>query len=249
MSFFYKLTLAYDGTDYFGWQEQPDKKTVAGTILATYKRVFKTDAVIYGSSRTDAGVHAHEQVARLRTEVPMENGNLMRVLNQSLPPDIAITSIETCDATYHPHAHVLRKTYLYRLTNKKPNPECSRFVHWYRHPFDQKVFAQALMLFVGTHDFRSFCTGDEMESTICTVEKIIITHDPTFDGLAIHVIGPRFVRYMVRRMVGAALSIATDPARSIDEIPQALAARNPHQLFLTAAPEGLMLMKIEYSKL
>jgi tRNA pseudouridine38-40 synthase len=245
----YKLTIAYDGTQYHGWQVQPDATTVAGVLQAQFQKVFGMSITLIGASRTDAGVHAVGQVAMFRTDMRIEAASLKRAWNGGLPSDILIRSLEAVPADFHVQRNVQQKTYWYHIAVQRPLPFFARYCLYYRLPFDVKKFEACLQEFVGTHDFRSFCTGDEQESTVRTVDAIHLEYRPEYQAYRVVVRGPGFLRYMIRRMVGAALHVATYKHFSHADLREIFAAKNPQHCLPTAPAQGLMLRKIIYKKL
>lgn len=244
----YKLLIAYDGTDYHGWQVQPDEVTVAGVLQNRFKKVFGHEIHLTGASRTDAGVHALGQVATLNTDIVIEPQKLCSAWNGRLPADIRIRSAYVVPDTFHPQRNVATKIYWYHVFTERPLPGFARYGYWYRFPIDMHKLQAGLQLFVGTHDFRSFCTGDEQESTVRSVAAIRVVFSPHYRAYRIEVEGPGFLRYMIRRMVGAALYVAAHPTMPITEIASILAARNPLHTLPSAPAHGLVLRKIIYQE-
>lgn len=244
----YCLIIAYDGTDYHGWQRQPEAATIAGTLEYSFKAVFNKEITIIGASRTDAGVHAAGQVANFKTDLPLEPEYIQKVWNQHLPKDVLIRSLDQAPENFHSQANVLEKTYFYHFFTHKPLPFYARYGLYYRFPINIDLLEQCLQVFVGTHDFRSFCTGDEQTSTIRTVNAIDVTYMPAYQWYRISVRGPGFLRYMIRRMVGAALEVASHTDGNPASIQQALAEKNPLQHLPTAPAHGLLLRKILYTE-
>lgn len=244
----YILTLAYDGTAYHGWQIQDDKPTVAGVLSKTFQDIFGIPCSILGASRTDTGVHAHGQVVRIRTDLNIEPEKLLRAWDNSLPADIVIRSLEKCPEGFSPLHNVKNKTYWYYFSLKRPLPAVQRFGWYYRYPVNIEKLKEALKIFVGTHDFRSFTTGNDMcGGTVRTINSITLEYIPEWDMYRIAVTGPRFMRYMIRRLVGAALEVASREHLSVNYLEKALAQKDPHQPLLPKAPgKGLTLHKIEY---
>ena len=244
---YYKCIVAYDGTDYFGWQFQPDRPTVVQALQDTFKEVFKSDAIIVGASRTDAGVHALGQVAVCRTELDMDAQHLMWAWNNRLQKDIMICSCERVDRTFHPQRSVLQKTYHYYFCLERPLPMASRFRWYVRKEPDIEKLRVCLNVFVGTHDFRSFCTGDDMgDDTIRTIDSINLNFVGCEQAYCIEVQGPSFLRYMIRRIVGASVTIASRCHVQIDYLHEVLMARDPLQQLPTAPAQGLILQSIFY---
>lgn len=242
--YFFKALISYDGTVYHGWQIQPDQPTIVGTLEKTFQKTFHSAVQIIGASRTDAGVHAYGQVARIGISFALSAEELLRAWNNALPKDILIKALEPCTDQFHPHAEVLSKTYSYLLAHTHVSPRNARFVTVYPYPFDEKIFTDCLQTVIGTHDFRSFCTGDEKENTVRTIDSITVSRENSF--LKITFVGKGFLRYMIRRIVGGALTIATDIHGSAEQMHAILAEKSPHQQLLTAGPEGLTLESITY---
>lgn len=243
----YKIIVAYDGTDYYGWQYQPECITVVGMLQNRFKAVFKQDIYIIGASRTDAGVHALGQVALINTNLEIKSDKLLWAWNNLMPRDILIRKIEQVDSSFHPQRNVKQKTYYYHIFNKRPLPFFSRYGYYPKCSFCPEKLQQALNVFIGTHDFRSFCTGYDKENTVRTIDSIRVIYIKKFGVYRVEVIGHSFLRYMIRRIVGAALDIACSKTRDIEELIIALEQKNPEQNLLTAPAHGLMLYKILYN--
>lgn len=244
----YRLIIAYDGTDYSGWQVQPDQSAVANILQNTFTHVFNTPIKIIGASRTDAGVHAVGQVAVVITDLAIDAEKMLKVWNDHLPADIMIRSLIPVDASFHPQRNVKQKTYWYHIFPNRPLPFIQRYGYHFKYPFDHVKLYKALQVFVGTHDFRSFCTGYEQESTIRTIDSIKVHHIKRFNVWRIEVKGPGFLRYMIRRIVGAALEVASRDYLSIDDLRAVLLEKNPAQTLPNAPAQGLMLYKIIYKE-
>lgn len=242
-----KIIVAYDGTDFFGWQIQEGQKTVAGTLQSTFLYVFGKEIHIAAASRTDAGVHALGQVAVFTTDINIEPEKLRSAWQNVLPESILIRSIEPIDADFNPRHNVQQKTYYYHFFQERPLPMIARYGFYYRFPVDIKKLQECLNVFVGTHDFRSFCTGDDYENTVRTIDSISIEYLHRFNAHRIIVKGPGFLRYMIRRIVGACLEVASRDTLNIADLQKALEQKNPLQLLPTAPAHGLWLYKIVYN--
>ena len=244
----YKLIIAYDGTDFKGWQWQKNKVTINGTLREAFLHLFHQKSVfLVGASRTDAGVHARGQVIRLMTTLTIPPKKLLVVMNRVVGPAIVITSCTIVDRTFHPQHQVLSKTYSYRFFLTQPMPPEGRFAHYIAREFNMQTFQKALTIFIGTHDFKLFCAEDTGRPTIKTIDTITIETDKKTHSYFVMITGKSFLRYMIRRIVGAAFIIATDKKRTPEELKALL--DNPHLLVknLPAAPaQGLCLEKIEY---
>jgi tRNA pseudouridine38-40 synthase len=243
----YTLVVAYDGTDYFGWQLQKDKPSIAQALQTAFEQTFKKNITLIGASRTDAGVHAVGQVAAFSTELDIAAQTMHWAWNNALPADIMIRSLTNVDATFHPQKNVKQKTYYYHVFLQRPLPFVQRYGWFYKYPIDQQKLKELTKIFVGKHDFRSFCTGDEMgEDTIRTIDEIIIEEFKRFNMLRVTVKGERFMRHMIRRLVGALLEGASRNYLSERDLCDILAAKNPEHELPNAPAKGLMLYKIIY---
>ena len=244
----YKIIVAYDGTDYAGWQYQDDQPSVAGTLQKTFKRVFNREITIIGVSRTDAGVHALGQVATFKTDLPLDAESIKFAWSNILPQDIYIKDIQMVRDEYSPHQFVSNKIYYYHFFQKRPLPFLARYGWFYHKPISLDKLQECLNVFVGTHDFRSFCSGHDRPDTIRTIHEVSITYFKKYGIYRITVKGPKFLRYMIRRIVGACLQVASHDTLVSNDLKIALEQKNPHQLFLTAPAQGLVLHKIIYDQ-
>ncbi|MBP6870118.1 tRNA pseudouridine(38-40) synthase TruA [Candidatus Babeliales bacterium] len=242
----YKMVVAYDGTAYHGWQRQPDAITVVQTLETTFKAVFKQEISISGASRTDAGVHALGQVASFALDMQIAPDRLKFAWNNALPHDILICEMSFASDDFNPRRRVFSKTYHYSFFTDRPLPLGQQYGWYFSRPVDLDVLHQALQLFVGTHDFRSFCTGYDMQSTIRTIHSIHLEYDHNLHAHRIVVQGPGFLRYMIRRIVGACLAVASKDQFSCEDISIALAKKDPAQILPNSPAKGLLLYKIVY---
>ena len=244
----YKIVVAYDGTEYFGWQEQLEKPTIAKALQDSFKAVFGRAIKLIAVSRTDAGVHALGQVAVFKTSLDITPHTLRWAWSNKLPEDIVIRSLELVPNRFSPHADVKQKTYLYHFFMQCPMPFVARYGWHFRTPISLPKLEEVLQVFVGTHDFRSFSTGDDRgEDTIRTIESISIIPMQRYNAYAIVIKGPKFLRYMIRRIVGAALSCASREDVTIDHVKDILARKNPNHTLPNAPAKGLVLYKIRYN--
>lgn len=264
----YKIIVQYDGTNYLGWQVQKEGKTIAGTLQDTFKKVFNHEITILGASRTDAGVHALKQVATFTCPLVIEPERMLWAWNNMVPDDICITSLQPVADDFDPHAHVAQKIYVYHVFTQRPSPFIARYGYAYYQKLDVKKLDAALQQFVGTHDFRSFCTGDDRESTVRRIDSIAVepvTEQSIYELFVgngskqssennktncyrITVKGPGFLRYMIRRIIGAALFVASHETISVGAIQQALEEKNPNQTLPNAPAQGLVLVDILYTE-
>jgi len=243
------MIVSYDGTRYHGWQEQKDLPTIAQTLQDTFYQLFSAKISILGASRTDAGVHAHGQVAGFLTDLNIPLYKMLYAWNNALPNDIVIRSLEYAPEEFHPFYNVVRKTYHYHIFLQQPLPFVRHYGWFYSTRVDIDKLKNVLQHFVGTYDFTSFCAGDTPDpNKVRTVDAITVDYIESWQAYRITITAPRFLRYMIRRMVGAALKIATSPDLSVDYVRTVLYAKNANNALPTAAAQGLTLHEIEYQK-
>ena len=240
------MVVAYDGTAYHGWQRQPEDISVVQVLEQTFLAVFQQKISISGASRTDAGVHALGQVASFALDMMIAPDRLKFAWSNALPSDIVIMDIDFAPEGFNPRHGVVSKTYHYSFFTKRPLPFVQQYGWYFSRPVDLDVLHQALQIFVGTHDFRSFCTGYDMHSTIRTIHSIHLEYDDAKQAHKIVVKGPGFLRYMIRRIVGAALAVASKDQFSCNDIAVALAKKDPAQILPNSPAKGLLLYEIEY---
>ena len=183
-----RLLIAYDGTDFHGWQRQPNALTVQECLESAMERILGERAQVWGSGRTDAGVHALNQVANFKTDCPIPCKNLVKALNDALPPTVRIRDSHEVSTKFHARYDVRSKTYRYRILQA---PVCSpflwRFVWHYPFPLDCERMAEAARLFEGEHDFTSFAAADgsaaEEGGPGASKDRNMASRDSGSDGL------------------------------------------------------------------
>jgi len=244
----YKIVVAYDGTDYLGWQAQAQGATVAGVLQQTFKRVFKKEITLVAASRTDAGVHALGQVAAFTTDLFLPPDTIRFVWNSKLPPAISICLLEQVSLSFNPRHNVVEKRYQYAFSLKRPLPLLARYIWYYRRSIDIDKLRVALALFIGTHNFRSFCSSEYTGNTVRTIHAIDVVAE---DGekYVITFKGPAFLRHMIRRIVGACLHVASCKKLTIDDVKVIMLNHNPEHILKTAPATGLVLVVIEHKEL
>lgn len=175
-----RLTLAYDGTDFHGWQRQPDHPTVQQCLEDAVARITGGNVHVWGSGRTDAGVHALNQVANFKTDCPIPCQNLVKALNNTLPASVRVKDTSEAQAGFHARYDARSKTYRYRILE---SPVCSpflwRFVCHHPYPLDHGAMAEAARFFEGEHDFTSFAAAETQESEIRSQEPGVRSRDRT----------------------------------------------------------------------
>jgi len=245
----FKALVAYDGTDYHGWQNQASNNipTIEQTIINSFVLVFKTKISLKGASRTDAGVHANNQVISFYADLDLNTNKIKYLWNLCLPLSIKIKKIVFLkNKKFEIFKDVEHKTYYYYFSLIMPNIINSRFVYFYNYKIDIDKLNKALNVFIGKHDFRSFCTGDERENTIREIYLTEVKYIKSKDIYKIVIRGNKFLKYMVRRLVGAALKVASYKDLTIDYLVAVLKEKDPRQALPTAPAIGLVLNNIKY---
>jgi tRNA pseudouridine38-40 synthase len=264
----WKVVLAYDGTDFRGWQVQPGLPTVQGELAGAIARVTGESVLPQGSGRTDAGVHARAQVASFALNAPIPPVNLVRALNRTLPPAIRVLSAATMPPAFHARHSATGKSYEYRVLVCDPfvtldsgaicPPWLARFVYAVEQPLDLDAMQQAAALVIGEHDFTSFAAFDpdrtqrmsEEEEKVTNI-RTIRSSDWSAEGtqgetmLVYQVTGNGFLHHMVRNLVGTFLEVGWG-SRTPKEIASILEARDRSAAGRTAPARGLFLHDVEY---
>lgn len=240
-----KLTVAYDGTNYCGWQVQPNGITIQEVLNQCLSEFTGEKIETVGASRTDAGVHALGNVAVFDTEMRMPGDKFSFALNQRLPEDIRIQKSEEVDVNFHPRYIKSQKTYEYRILNRRfPIPTERFYSHFTYIPLDIEKMREAAEYLVGEHDFKSFCgTGAQVKTTVRTIKEIQIEKNE--DRITIRITGEGFLYNMVRIIAGTLMDIGGGlyPPEKMQEI---LEAKDRKKAGPTAPARGLTLMEIQY---
>lgn len=245
----FKLVIEYAGTRYSGWQIQKNARTVQGEIERAVREVSRRkDFELYGSGRTDAGVHALAQVAHLELYTALEPEILRRRINDELPADIHIRAAQRVPHRFHARHDAVARTYLYQISRRR-TAFGKPFVWWIREPLDLDAMRAAAAAFVGLKDFAAFTDDDPHEkSTRVLVERLELTEAGSL--ILIRIQGSHFLWKMVRRMVGVLAAVgrgdlrAADAARFLGDRPPADARLTPAAL--TAPAAGLFLEGVFY---
>jgi len=240
-----KLVVAYDGTNYHGWQIQPKEVTIESVLNQHLSELLQEEIKVIGASRTDAGVHALGNVAVFDTTARMPAEKISYAMNTRLPQDIRIQDSCEVSANFHPRFQKTKKTYEYRILNRRfPDPTRRLYSFFYYHPLNVEKMKQASTYFIGEHDFRSFCTmKPEMEDTVRTIYSLDI--EQVEEMIILRVIGSGFLYNMVRIIAGTLLRVGGGSFEP-EFIKDILAAKNRDLAGETARPEGLQLVSIEY---
>ncbi len=241
-----KLVIEYDGTNYHGWQVQPNGPTIQEVIEEKIQTMTRQRVRLTGSGRTDAGVHALGQVANFRTDSTIPVEGFQRGLNSLLPPDIAIQSAEEVDLQFHAQYGAKRKTYRYVILRRGVSSALFRNYSW-RVPggLDVPAMEEASRLLIGRQDFTSFRGADA--DTEDPVREVFQSRWSKKDSDFLHFTmeADGFLKHMVRNIVGTLVEVGKGK-RSSEEFGQVLRARDRRQAGLTAPPQGLFLVEVKY---
>jgi tRNA pseudouridine38-40 synthase len=244
-----KLTLAYDGGAYAGWQVQPDKPTVQGTLESALRQITQETVRVTAAGRTDAGVHALGQVAGCTTATRLSNSDLQRALNAVLPNDIAVLFIEDAPEGFHATRDAVAKRYRYQIHNGRTASVFDRHYAWhYPQLLDAAAMHAAGQALVGRHDFSSFETaGSERPDSIRTIHKLSVARGSgeLAERVTIDVAGDGFLYNMVRTIVGTLVEVGVG-ARDVNWPATVLAACDRREAGQTAPPHGLFLVSVSY---
>ncbi|HJA94487.1 MAG TPA: tRNA pseudouridine(38-40) synthase TruA [Candidatus Eisenbergiella merdipullorum] len=242
------LTVAYDGTNYHGWQRQPDKNSIEDVLDHCLSDLTKEPVRVIGASRTDAGVHALGNVAVFDTQARMEADKFAYALNQRLPEDIRIRASGEVPPDFHPRKTDSVKTYEYRILNEEfPDPLERLYSYFCYVPLDEHLMQRAADCLVGEHDFQSFCSaGAQVESTVRTLYSCTVHRERT--RLTIRIRGNGFLYNMVRIITGTLMEAGRGkyPPEAVREI---LEAKDRRAAGPTAPARGLTLVSYEFPAL
>ena len=241
----FKVTLEYDGTNYHGWQIQPNLPTIQATIEAAVCQVAQHDVDVIGAGRTDAGVHALGQVAHFSTTARLTAEEWQRALNGLLPPDVAVLAVEPVPDSFHARFSAKSKLYRYLILTRVHRSALSRSkVLHYPYPLDLAAMQDAARALVGTHDFSSFQNSPtDTENPVCTI--IHLTIERFGDEIRFEVESNRFLKQMVRAIVGTLLKVGRGTLKAGD-MAEILAARDRTKAGPTAPAHGLYLVRVDY---
>ena len=246
-----KLVLAYDGSEFSGWQVQPDAATIQGTLASAIGRVTGEKVLPQGSGRTDAGVHALAQVATFATESPIPAQNLVKALNDMLPPSIRVLQTSEEPLEFHARKSARAKTYRYRIYRGAICPPfIARYVWHYPFPLDEGAMERAASLVIGEHDYTSFAAVDSErgreDETISNVRTIFVSiWEQAGEELVYTVRGSGFLHHMVRNLIGTFVLVGKGTLKP-EDMTRILAARNRSTAGATAPASGLYLVNVEY---
>ncbi|HEY2497371.1 MAG TPA: tRNA pseudouridine(38-40) synthase TruA [Candidatus Angelobacter sp.] len=246
-----KLTLAYDGHDFAGWQVQPDRVSVQGTLVSAFEQLTGEKTLPQGSGRTDAGVHALAQVATVGIESPIPAPNLVRALNDVLPRSIRVLAVEEVPPDFHARRSAIAKTYRYHIYRGAIcSPFLARYVYHHPYPLDESRMAEAAAIVEGEHDFTSFAAVDpesrKEELAVNNVRAIFHSEwQRQSDEFVYTVRGNGFLHHMVRNLAGTFLMVGKG-SLTIGDVRRILELRDRSAAAATAPASGLFLVSVEY---
>jgi tRNA pseudouridine38-40 synthase len=259
-----KLTLAYDGHDFAGWQVQPDRLSVQGTLVSAFEHLTGEKTLPQGSGRTDAGVHALAQIASVTTNSPIPVDNLVRALNDILPRSIRVLAAEEMPPEFHARRSAVAKTYRYHIYRGAIcSPFQARYVYHHPYPLDESRMIQAAALVQGEHDFTSFAAVDpEKRKEVLAPDQINFAANAGLEPNKVRTIflsqwqrhaeeliytvrGNGFLHHMVRNLVGTFLMVGKG-SLTVADVRRILELRDRSAAAATAPASGLFLVSVEY---
>ncbi|MBC7189446.1 tRNA pseudouridine(38-40) synthase TruA [Candidatus Aerophobetes bacterium] len=241
----FKLTLAYDGTSYYGWQIQPDVPTIQGEVQNALWKILKEKVDVQSAARTDRGVHARAQVANFKTSTFLPPFSLRSALNSLLPPDIRVRKVEKVSDDFHARHSACYKIYRYFLYVRSPLcPWIRNFCWWLSFPLDLEKMKEAASFLIGRHDFSSFQNaGSPSTTTVREIEELkILKKGPI---IIIHVRADGFLYKMVRNIVGTLVEVGRGKIKP-EYMRELLEVRDRRKAGPTAPAKGLFLWKVGY---
>lgn len=246
-----KLTLAYDGHDFAGWQVQPNHPTIQGALVSAIEQITGEKTLPQGSGRTDAGVHALAQIASLQIESPIPLANFRKALNDVLPRAIRVLNVEDAPPDFHARKSAQAKTYEYRIYRGEICPPfLARYVYHHPYPLDEGAIVESAAIVVGEHDFTSFAAVDlEARKENAEINNVRTIYSSRWqrdgDNFGYSVRGNGFLHHMVRNLVGTFLMIGKGNLNARD-LKRILDLRDRSAAAATAPASGLFLVSVEY---
>lgn len=244
-----RLTVAYDGTQFHGWQVQPGLPSIQSELERAFLTLSGSSVVFTGSGRTDAGVHALAQVAAITTTIPIPCFNLRYAMNRLLPGSIRVTDVVEVPLNFHPRFDAKSKLYEYRIYRGEICPPFERpYVHHFPYPLDEEKMIAAAGVFAGEHDFRAFAATDTKYTEDHSMVRRIFESTLRRDGerLVYRVRGSGFLKHMVRNLVGALVEVGRGNL-SADDLVQLMRGEPRTERIPTAPASGLFLVEVSYS--
>lgn len=240
----YRLNIAYDGGNYYGFQKNANHPTIEGSLTNVLEKILQHPITVQGASRTDKGVHAKNQVGNFFSEKTFDLGKLQSSMNRLLPPDIRVLELKHVEEEFHPSLDAEKKQYLYQVCTRKILFPHERFFYWHYPKKTIQDIKSCLKIFEGEKDFSAFST-EKPENPICKLFAITLEEDGPL--LHIRVTGDRFLYKMVRGLVGTILAFASGDL-SQEELSHLFIEKKRKKAGVSAPAHGLFLEKIYYRK-
>jgi tRNA pseudouridine38-40 synthase len=243
-----RFEVAYDGTEFHGWQVQPGLPTIQGTLEEIISSIEGKHVHVEGSGRTDAGVHALAQVAAVKLENPIPPNNFRRAVNRLLPRSIRISRVEKTNPNFHPRFETRRKTYEYRIFREEVcSPFERHYVYHYPYPLNEASMLAAAPLFEGEHDFTAFAAADDTDARGASkVRRIFVSSFARKENILVYsVTGSGFLKHMVRNMVGVLLEVGKENLDQRDVLAR-LAPSSGINPGPAVPASGLFLVSVDY---
>ncbi|KAF0422657.1 tRNA pseudouridine(38-40) synthase TruA [Pediococcus pentosaceus] len=246
----YKIILAYDGTDFAGFQMQPNQRTVEGVLKRIVNKIAKNptpEISVYGSGRTDAGVHALGQVVHFDLSIEMSERSMLHALNSQLPLDMQVKKVEIVDETFHARFTTHGKKYQYRMAlGQFVDPFKRNYTGHWKFPINIGLIQKAIKDLEGTHDFSSFvASGSTVKDHVRTIYEAKVWEDKKQNEIVFEFYGNGFLYNMVRIMVAVLVEIGSK-RRPADDIPRLFEVKDRNQARGTAPASGLYLKEVDY---
>ncbi|WWY81297.1 tRNA pseudouridine(38-40) synthase TruA [Pediococcus pentosaceus] len=246
----YKIILAYDGTNFAGFQMQPNQRTVEGVLKRIVNKIAKNptpEISVYGSGRTDAGVHALGQVVHFDLSIEMSERSMLHALNSQLPLDMQVKKVEIVDETFHARFTTHGKKYQYRMAlGQFVDPFKRNYTGHWKFPINIGLIQKAIKDLEGTHDFSSFvASGSTVKDHVRTIYEAKVWGDKKQNEIVFEFYGNGFLYNMVRIMVAVLIEIGSK-RRPADDIPRLFEVKDRNQARGTAPASGLYLKEVDY---
>ena len=240
------MILEYDGAAYCGWQRQKNGVSIQQILEDAIAMIVSEKVTLIGSGRTDAGVHAINQVASFRSSTLLPAEKIFRGVNSVLPQDIVVKTLDEVHVDFHAQRDVQSKIYIYRICNKRLRPVLGRNYSWFiRFPLNLEMMKKAAQYLIGTHDFSCFCaTGSDVKDRVRTITAIDVKSGDD-DLIEITVEAKGFLKYMVRNIVGTLTEVGRGK-RKPQEMKEIIDSRNRNIAGVTAPACGLFLKEVKY---
>ena len=238
-----KCKVSYDGSKFYSFQVQNKERTIQGEIQKALKNICQSEVIIHASGRTDAKVHAKAQIFHFDTTKQMPSNKWKMAMNPFLPNDIHILECEEVDENFHSRYSAVQKEYRYYLSTNEYSPFETNYIYQYNRSLDLQLMQEAAKLFIGKHDFASYCSYDQYGNTIRTIYKFEVNEK---NGIVEFIVrGDGFRRYMVRHLVGALIQIGAHRF-TINQAKARLESCGKEHILFKAKPQGLYLYQVDY---